>query len=233
MEASMNTDQNAGLSIIVVSDYAAGWNKSWEDLRRALRAWANQEGKPAEGFLLVESSQFKSEIPSDVADLIPGMKILYLEAESSYEVKNLAVEKAAGEWVAIVDADCVPQPDWLQVLRAAIARHPDVAAVSARTLYPGRCRLERILGLISRSYLDPGHRGPTRFISGNAARFRREFFCRHPLPVGIGAFASRIQSEAFLRDNAILLFDPELVVVHDFEGWPMERTYGGITGTVR
>ena len=39
----------------------------------------------------------------------------------------------------------------------------------------------------------------------------------------MGAFASRIQSEAFLRDGATLLFDPELVVVHDFEGWPMER----------
>jgi hypothetical protein len=38
----------------------------------------------------------------------------------------------------------------------------------------------------------------------------------------MGAFASRIQSEAFLRDGATLVFDPELVVVHDFEGWPME-----------
>lgn len=35
--------------------------------------------------------------------------------------------------------------------------------------------------------------------------------------------ASRIRSEAFLCDGAALLFDPALVVVHDFEGWPMER----------
>ena len=83
--------------------------------------------------------------------------------------------------------------------------------------------MERILGLLSRSYLDPGRTGPTRFISGNAAAFRREVYRRHPLPVSFGAFASRIQSEAFLRDGATLLFDPELMVVHDFEGWPMER----------
>ena len=215
--------QPASLSVIVVSDYAAGEEKSWEDLRRALRAWKDQEGTPADEFILVESSRLKGQIPSDVSGLVPNMTILYIDAESSYELKNRAVEAATGDWLAIVDADCIPQRSWLQVLRAAIAEHPDVAAVSAKTLYPGRSRMERILGLLPRSYLDPGRRGPTRFISGNAACFRREMYRRHPLPVGIGAFASRIQSEAFLRDHATLLFDPELVVVYDFEGWPMER----------
>lgn len=150
------------------------------------------------------------------------MTILYIDAESSYELKNRAAEAATGDWLAIVDADCIPQRQWLQVIRATIAKHPAAAAVSAKTMYPGRSRMERVLGLLSRSYLDPGRRGLTRFISGNAAAFRREVYRRHPLPVGIGAFASRIQSEAFLRDGATLLFDPELVVVHDFEGWSME-----------
>lgn len=210
------------LSVVVVSDYAAGGEKSWEDLRRALRAWVDQEGAPADEFILVESSRFKDQIPSDVAGMIPDMTILYIDAESSYELKNRAVEAATGDWLAIVDADCIPQRSWLQVLRAAIVEHPDVAAISAKTMYPGRSRMERMLGLLSRSYLDPGRRGLTRFISGNAACFRRGVYRRHPLPVGIGAFASRIQSEAILRDGATLLFEPELVVVHDFEGWPME-----------
>jgi hypothetical protein len=151
------------------------------------------------------------------------MTILYIDAESSYELKNRAVEAASGDWVAIVDADCIPSRSWLRVLRAAIAEHPDAAAVSARTLYPGRSCLERVLGLLSRSYLDPGRSGPSRFISGNAAAFKRDVYCRHPLPVGMGAFASRIQSEAFLRDGATLWFDQDLVVVHDFEGWAMEQ----------
>ncbi len=223
MDTRATDDKPASLSVIVVSDYAAGEEKSWEDLRRAFRAWVNQEGMPAEEFMLVESSRFKGQIPSDVSEMVPNMRILYIDADSSYELKNLAAEAATGDWLAIVDADCIPQRSWLRVLRAAMAEHPDVAAVSAKTMYPGRSRMERVLGLLSRSYLDPGRRGPTRFISGNAACFRREVYCRHPLPVGFGAFASRIQSEAFLRDGATLLFDPELVVVHDFEGWPMER----------
>ncbi|MFN7922850.1 MAG: glycosyltransferase [Bryobacteraceae bacterium] len=133
------------------------------------------------------------------------------------------MEAATGDWVAIVDADCIPGPSWLRVLRADLAANPEAAAVSSRTMYAGRSWLERISGLLSRSYLDPGRRGSTRFISGNAACFRREVYLRHPLPEGLGAFASRIQSEAFLREGETFLFDPELLVIHDFEGWAMER----------
>jgi hypothetical protein len=154
--------------------------------------------------------------------IVPNMKILYIDAESSYELKNRAMETAVGDWLAIVDADCIPQRSWLQVLRAAIALNSDAAAISSRTIYPGHSLLERLLGLLSRSYLDPGHSGQTRFISGNAAAYRYEVYSRHPLPVGLGAFASRIQSEAILRDGEILLFEPELMVEHDFEGWSME-----------
>lgn len=53
----------AKLSVIVTSDYAAGEAKLWEDLRRALKTWAEQEGAPAEEFILVESSRFEGRIP--------------------------------------------------------------------------------------------------------------------------------------------------------------------------
>jgi hypothetical protein len=214
--------KDGGLSVIVVSDYAAGEEKSWEDLRRALRAWADQEGYPADEFILVESARFEGKIPGDVLQMVPSMKVLYCEAESSYELKNQGVESATGDWIALVDADCIPGRSWLKVLRTAIANHPDVAAISAKTLYPGRSLMERLFCLLSRSYLDPGRPGPTRSIATNAACYRREFYRRHPLPRGLGAFASRIQSEAFLRDGGRFLFEPELVVIHDFEGWRME-----------
>ena len=119
--------RNAALprvSVIVVSDYAAGGEKSWEDLRRALRAWVDQEGAPADEFILVESLRFKGQIPSDVTEMIPNMTILYIDAESSYELKNRAVKAATGDWLAIVDADCIPQRSWLQVLRAALPSIP-------------------------------------------------------------------------------------------------------------
>ena len=80
MERQTADDKPASLSVIVVSDYAAGEEKSWEDLRRALRAWMDQEGTPAEEFLLVESLRFKGRIPIDVLGMSPSMRVLYLDA---------------------------------------------------------------------------------------------------------------------------------------------------------
>lgn len=101
------------ISVIIVSDYAAGEEKSWEDLRRALRAWADQEGPRADEFILVESTRFEDKIPSEVLQMVSDKKILYVQAESSYELRNQAVDAATGDWLAIVDADCIPQRSWL------------------------------------------------------------------------------------------------------------------------
>lgn len=88
-------------------------------------------------------------------------------------------------------------------------------------LCPGWSRRARA-GAASRSYLDPGRTGPTRFISNNNAAFRRSAFLTHPLPTASGPFASRRQSEAILRAGGRLLFEPGMRVVHAFEGWAME-----------
>ncbi|MBM3991403.1 MAG: glycosyltransferase [Planctomycetes bacterium] len=211
------------LSVILVADYAGGEAKSWEDLRRALRAWAAQNGPPPAEFILVESEHNRGRIPDDVLAIVPNMQVTYGNSDSSYFLKNQAAAASKGDWIALIDADCVPDLNWLEVVRAAITDFPDLAALSAKTVYPGRSRTERVLSLLSRCYLDPGRRGSTHFISGNAAVFRRDVYLRNPLPVGVGAFSSLIQSEAFHREGARLYFDPALVVVHDFEGWPMER----------
>lgn len=237
MTEKADRTSSARISVIVVSDYAAGAEKSWEDLRRAFEAWRSQEGPGPDEFIFVESARLEGAIPTDVLALIPGMKTLYLDADSSYELKNRAVEAATGEWVGIVDADCVPHRSWLRALRESMARSPGAAVISAKTMYPGRSTLERVLGLITRSFIDPGGRGPTRFISGNAACYRRNVYLANPLPLKLGAFAGRIQSESILRQGGDLWFEPDMQVVHDFEGWPMEgdirRNHGYCTVATR
>lgn len=80
MEGHPRENKPASLSVIVVSDYAAGENKSWEDLRRSLRAWGNQGTMHADEFILVESTRFKDQIPTDLLGLVSNMKILYIDA---------------------------------------------------------------------------------------------------------------------------------------------------------
>ena len=223
MKETTRRTTDATLSVIIVSDYAAGGDKAWNDLRKALHAWTTQDYRGPVEFVLAESSRHKQEVPDDLRRLPPLFRNLYFDAGSSYELKNRAVEAVESEIVAIVDADCIPNRNWLRLLMATMNEHPEVVAVSGRTKYPGGTMLERILCLLTRSYLDPGRKGVIRFISGNAAGFRRKIYHRHLLPEGLGAFASQIQSEAMLRDGCQFFFEPGMTVTHDFEGWGMER----------
>src|SRR6185295_1476903 len=57
MKATTRKTTDATLSVIIVSDYAAGGAKAWNDLRKAVQAWVGQDyGCPVE-FVLAESSR--------------------------------------------------------------------------------------------------------------------------------------------------------------------------------
>lgn len=211
------------VSVVVVSDYAAGGADAWSDVRRVLTALAAQDlGEPFE-CLLVESSSDGSRVPADLAAIFPGLRLVTDAAGGSYGLKNAGVHAAAADVVAILDADCLPRSDWLRIGLAALRADPGAVAVSGRTTYAGSGVGERALAVLSRAYLDPGAPGPTKFISNNNAIVRRADYLAHPLPTDGGPFASRIQSEAMRRRGARFRFEPAMRVVHQFEGWAMER----------
>jgi hypothetical protein len=215
-------DQESGVSVIIVSDYAAGGAQAWDDIRKAAAALARQDFDEPVEFLLVESERFRSQLPPELTAALGEFKVHFVPEYDSYSLKNEAVRLASGGFVAILDADCIPEPSWLRRLVAMLRAHPLAAAVSGKTVYPGAGFSSRVCGLLARSYLDPGHAGGTRFIAINNCAFRRVAYQAHPLPTGIGTFSSRIQSEALYREGWELLFDSEVHVTHDFEGWAME-----------
>ena len=211
-----------GISVIVVADHAAGTAKAQENMRTIVAALARQDLGESVEFLLVESEGFRSKLPPELTSLLPELKVHFISDHGSYALKNEGVRKAAGEFVAILDADSIPGPSWLRCLIATLRAHPKAAAVSGKTVYPDQAFPARVCALLARSYLDPGFAGRTRFVAINNSAFRREAYLSHPLPTDIGTFSSRLQSEALLRDGWDLLFDPEIQVTHDFEGWRME-----------
>jgi len=139
------------------------------------------------------------------------------------ELLNEAVRAASADLVALLDGDCRPDPGWLRAALAAMRAHPEAAVVSGRTLYPQDRLSYRVLGVLSRSFVDPGRAGPTRFITNYNAIFRREVLLAHPLPAFQRAMAARLQSESIRLAGAALYFEPEMRVTHRFDGWPMER----------
>jgi hypothetical protein len=210
----------AELTVVLVSDYAAGSDKGWEDLRHTLAALAHQDFTGTTEFLLVEHTS--NELPADVHALLPSLRLVRSGHSSSYGLKNDGVREASADLVITLDADCRPERDWLTRIAAAWKEHPEAAAISGRTQYEGKNVWEQILALLTRAYVDTGRVGSTEYVSNNNACWRKSVYLAHPLPVDLGPFAARLQSEAVLRGGGRFVFDPAIRVTHEFEGWSME-----------
>ena len=79
-----------------------------------LRRKPRLEGR---GYSLCENANFKEKIPQDLIDLLlPNLRIVLVEESASYELKNAGMQAARADLAVILDADCVPDPDWLRML---------------------------------------------------------------------------------------------------------------------
>lgn len=211
------------ISVVIVCDYEAGLPGGFEDTRKTLRALAVQDLQEPAEFILCETEEFLPRLPDDFTRILPGLKILSVPGQTSYDLKNAGVEACSAGLIALLDADCIPQPDWLRLLLQAMRNHPEATAISGKTTYGGTGLLARTACLLARSYVDRGGEGPTSFISDNNAGFRKSAFLARPIPTHLGDFASHVQSEILQREGHLLWFDPSILVEHNFEGWSMER----------
>jgi glycosyltransferase involved in cell wall biosynthesis len=63
--------------------------------------------------------------------------------------RNLAIERASGDVIAVTDGGCRPDRDWLRELLAPLQADPDVGAVGGRFVPVGDSRFEFYSGLMS------------------------------------------------------------------------------------
>jgi glycosyl transferase family 2 len=213
----------SAVSVVVVSDYGGGTAEDWNYLRDALRALRQQAFDGSVEVILVDSAPVGQQMPGDLMSLVPSLRVIRGPTEATRELLNTAVRAASAELVALLDGDCVPAPGWLRAAVDTIRARPDAAAVSGLTAYPDKGFSSRVLATLSRSFVDPGRPGPTRFISSNNAIFRRSVLLTHPLPAFTRVLAERLQTEAIRLAGGALYFEPGMRVTHRFEGWPMER----------
>jgi hypothetical protein len=211
------------VSVVIAADHDTARHADLKDLRSCLQALAGQNVNEPVEFLLVETPERAQKLPDDLIAELPNLKVFEVPHDGTYERKNAAVLAAHGEIVAILDADCLPVSGWLQSLINTMRSHPQHVAVSGRTMYKGQTVTERCLSVLSRGFLDPGKEGPTRFISNNNAGVLRKVYEQFPLPEKEGPYAAQLQSAAIMREGNRFLFQPAMTVIHDFEGWAMER----------
>jgi hypothetical protein len=216
-------DTKPPVSIVVVSDYGDWTDDGWNDLRATLAILREQASDENAEVLLVDALPAERQMSADLEQALPSLRVIRSPGATAQELLNEAVRVASAELVVVLDGDCAPAPGWLRAGVAAMLAKPDAAAVSGRTAYPQTSFSYRVLGLLSRSFLDPGEAGPTRFVSDSNAIFRRDVLLAHPLPPLHRRLAARLQGEAIRSAGGAFYFEPRMRVTHRFEGWPMER----------
>jgi hypothetical protein len=95
------------ISVVIVSDYAGGGEKSWNDLRGTLTALTQQDVTVSAGWLFCENKACTKSIPDDFSRILRNSKRVLSAAKGSCELKNAGVRAATSDIGAILDADCL------------------------------------------------------------------------------------------------------------------------------
>lgn len=175
-----------------------------------------------------------------------GARHVRLPAPGLSEARNAALATARGRWIAYLDDDATPAPDWCAVLLRAIAAEPDLAATGGSILPQWQAQLplwwppslRAVLTIIDQVRpAEPGAADIEPYAANIA--FRRDVLTRFGgFPTCLGRRGNGMMSneETYiirrLRRNGLRVrFIPELVVHHEIDrarlnpAWLVRRQY--------
>ena len=209
------------ISVVIVSDYAAAGARPWADEIACAEAFLRQDlSVPPEILVVAGQGGGAASAPP----LPPGVAFRRLPHASSTALRDAALAHVEGDLVAVVEADCLPAPDWLRLLADRLAAAPACQAVSGRTTYGAGGPLLRIAALLDRGYVERPAGGATQHVCSNGALYRRAFLRRHPFPDEPNPFvATWRRNQAILAAGERIEVEPAAVMVHAHGGLAFER----------
>src|SRR5262249_43415212 len=137
---------------------------------------------------------------------------------SYYEAKNAGFRATRAAVVAFGDADCWPDPEWLERLLAPFAAEPGTAVVAGRTRYRRDLLGAAATAIDFMYFQSPLRPDPRRNFYANNVASRREVFEAHAFPPAPGVYRGHCQLLGLrLAAHGIgVRFEPRAVTVHRF-----------------
>jgi GT2 family glycosyltransferase len=132
------TVRKPAVSVVIVA-YNAG-----DHLRRCLAALASQTVPPARIGLMNNDGAGGAalagpDFPTAAGATAPLIELFALGENLGFAAaNNQAIAMCETEFVALLNPDAFPHPDWLEKLLAAAERHPDAAAFGSRQMIDGQ-----------------------------------------------------------------------------------------------
>lgn len=150
----------------------------------------------------------------DIVSRYPVTLLHEGDIQTSYAARNRGIVQARGEIVAMTDADCVAQPDWLEKLIEPFANADVGAVLGVIADSPPQSVIEEFTGLVQ-PFAHPDRSGLKSLITANVAIRRSAFesigLFDESLPTGGDVdFGWRLQLQTRLK----VVDAPSAIVLH-------------------
>jgi cellulose synthase/poly-beta-1,6-N-acetylglucosamine synthase-like glycosyltransferase len=133
--------------------------------------------------IVVVDDAVPADVQCDLQRRHPLVRIARAEAFNYFAAKNAGARAATGSIVALLDSDCVPDPDWLERLVGHFA--DGVSAVIGATRYTGRSLMARTMSVPDFGHVVRSGDGAASGLMLNNMAILREVLLQHPLDARI------------------------------------------------
>ncbi|MGI9388323.1 MAG: glycosyltransferase [Methyloligellaceae bacterium] len=209
-----------------MSDYEGRDTKTWKDERLILTALAQQDFEEPFEIFLIQNNEFREASPDFLFEIIPDLKIVFSDESQSAKLKDHGVQQTTTEYVAVLEADCVPCREWLRLLVGVLRAGKEISVVSGRTIYGQDTMFKRCLSLTDRAFDDLGESGLTIHVSNNGALYRRSVLDEFPYPDAVTPFLSAKPRNQLMHEAGHqFYFERRAVMEHAIGGWDFVRDF--------
>jgi len=219
----MDGPSQPDISVVLTVDYDVGTEVAWRQLRDSVAALANQDFDEPFEVLYVEDKRYANQIPKDVTEILPSLRVILSDRRTAYGLIYEGVEAARGSLVGTIDGDCIADPNWVRQFVTTLRADPSAAAVSGRTSYGDGPLFSRCCALLQRSATRQAEAGTLSYVTNNNGAFRRDVYLKYPIPEEAGPFGTGMQGFELIDNGYRLLYADDMAVVHAHPGWQFEK----------
>jgi glycosyltransferase involved in cell wall biosynthesis len=164
---------------------------------------------PPDVEVIVADDGSRDGTPDLAARRFPRVRVLRLEARGSAAARNAAIREARAPRLALLDADCVLLPGWVD---AALADPGDPSVRMGRVAAEPSF-VSRLFALLEFGEFTGARAGPIAGFAYLNLSAPAEVLRRHPCPE-VSRGADRLHSWQLARAGVPIRFDPSQAVVH-------------------